>query len=187
LIRLVEDLLLISRIEAGKLTFMPHPVNTDNLLTEACHGLGELGARVETLVEPAAPSELVVDGQRLIQVLTNLLMNAIKFSPPATMVQLRVESRSPGTVTFAVRDRGPGVSPEERDAIFDRFHQSESSAAHSEGAGLGLYIARQLTEAMGGWITLESEPGDGATFIVTIPTTRNLEVPAPLSGAGRAG
>ena len=142
---------------------------------------------VETLVEPLAPSELVVDGQRLIQVLTNLLMNAIKFSPPATMVQLRVESRSPGTVTFAVRDRGPGVSPEERDAIFDRFHQSESSAAHSEGAGLGLYIARQLTEAMGGWITLESEPGDGATFIVTIPTTRNLEVPAPLSGAGRAG
>jgi signal transduction histidine kinase len=187
LIRLVEDLLLISRIEAGKLTFMPHPVNTDNLLTEACQGLGELGARVETLVEPGAPSELVVDGQRLIQVLTNLLMNAIKFSPPATMVQLRVESRSPGTVTFAVRDRGPGISSEERDAIFDRFHQSESSAAHSEGAGLGLYIARQLTEAMGGWITLESEPGDGATFIVTIPTTRNLEVPAPLSGAGRAG
>ena len=107
LIRLVEDLLLISRIEAGKLTFMPHPVNTDNLLTEACHGLGELGARVETLVEPGAPSELVVDGQRLIQVLTNLLMNAIKFSPPATMVQLRVESRSPGTVTFAAIRTGP--------------------------------------------------------------------------------
>jgi signal transduction histidine kinase len=187
LIRLVEDLLLISRIEAGKLTFMPHPVNTTNLLTEACQGLGELGPRVETLIDPDAPSELIVDGQRLIQVLTNLLMNAIKFSPAATSVQLRVESRSPGTVTFAVRDRGPGVSPEEREAIFDRFHQSESSAAHSEGAGLGLYIARQLTEAMGGWITLESEPGDGATFIVTIPTSRNLEVPAPLSGAGRAG
>jgi len=135
----------------------------------------------------ASGAELVVDGQRLIQVLTNLLMNAIKFSPPTTTVQLRVESRSPGTVTFAVRDRGPGVTPEEREVIFDRFHQTESSAAHSEGAGLGLYIARQLTEAMGGWITLESEPGDGATFIVTIPTTRNLEVPAPLSGAGRAG
>lgn len=187
LIRLVEDLLLISRIEAGKLTFMPHPVNTSNLLTEAGQGLGELGVRVETIIEPNAPTDLVVDGQRLIQVLTNLLMNAIKFSPASTMVQLRVESRSPGTVTFAVRDRGPGVSLEERDAIFDRFHQTESSAAHSEGAGLGLYIARQLTEAMGGWITLESEPGDGATFIVTIPTSRNLEVPAPLSGAGRAG
>ena len=187
LIRLVEDLLLISRIEAGKLTFMPHPVNTGHLLIEACQSLGELGARVEAIAEPDAPADLIVDGQRLIQVLTNLLMNAIKFSPPASMVQLRVDSRSEGTVTFAVHDQGPGVSTDERDAIFDRFHQTESSAAHSEGAGLGLYIARQLTEAMGGWIALESEPGEGATFTVTIPTARNLEVPAPLSGAGRAG
>ena len=187
LIRLVEDLLLISRIEAGKLTFMPHPVNTDVLLLEACQGLGELRTRVETSAEPSAPTKLIVDGQRLIQVLTNLLMNAIKFSPADTKVQLRVDSRSEGTVTFAVRDHGPGVSLEERDAIFDRFHQTESSATHSEGAGLGLYIARQLTEAMGGWVALESEPGDGATFIVTIPTARDLEVPAPLSGAGRVG
>jgi signal transduction histidine kinase len=142
---------------------------------------------VETIAESSAPSELVVDGQRLIQVLTNLLMNAIKFSPPASVVQLRVDSRSEGTVTFAVHDEGPGVSTDEREAIFDRFHQTESSAAHSEGAGLGLYIARQLTEAMGGWVTLESTPGEGATFTVTIPTARNLEVPAPLSGAGRAG
>ena len=131
--------------------------------------------------------DLVVDGQRLIQVLTNLLMNAIKFSPSDAKVELRMDSRSEGTVTFAVRDHGPGVTPDEREAIFDRFHQTESSAAHSEGAGLGLYIARQLTEAMGGWIALESEPGEGATFTVTIPTARDLEVPAPLSGAGRAG
>ena len=187
LIRLVEDLLLISRIEAGRLTFMPHPVQTSALLLEACQGLGELGARVETVAEPSAPTELVVDGQRLIQVLTNLLMNAIKFSPPASMVSLRVESLSEGTVTFAVHDDGPGVLPEEREAIFDRFHQTESSAAHSEGAGLGLYIARQLTEAMGGWVALDSTPGEGSTFTVTIPTARDLEVPAPLSGAGRAG
>jgi signal transduction histidine kinase len=187
LIRLVEDLLLISRIEAGKLTFMPHPVNTESLLIEARQSLGELGDRVEAVTEPGAPADLIVDGQRLIQVLTNLLMNAIKFSPPRTPVQLRVGSRSEGTVTFAVHDEGPGVSPEEREVIFDRFHQTESSAAHSEGAGLGLYIARQLTEAMGGRIALESELGHGATFTITIPTARTLEVPAPLSGAGRAG
>ena len=90
LIRLVEDLLLISRIEAGKLTFMPHPVNTNSLLIEACQGLGELGDRVETSSSSRdAPSDLVVDGQRLIQVLTNLLMNAIKFSPPDAKVELR--------------------------------------------------------------------------------------------------
>ncbi len=187
LIRLVEDLLLVSRIEAGKLTFMPQPVETAELLVQACQGLGVVGSRVEVVTDPSMPGELVVDAQRLIQVLTNLLMNAIKFSPAGASVQLRADSRSSGTVTFAVRDRGPGVSLEERDVIFDRFHQTESSAAHSEGAGLGLYIAKQLVEAMGGWIGVESEPGDGATFAVTIPTARNLEVPAPLSGAGRAG
>ena len=96
LIRLVEDLLLISRIEAGKLTFMPHPVNTNSLLVEACQGLGELGERVETSQDPDAPPDLVVDGQRLIQVLTNLLMNAIKFSPPDAKVELRMDSRSEG-------------------------------------------------------------------------------------------
>ena len=187
LIRLVEDLLLISRIEAGKLTFMPNPVAASDLLVEACQSLGDLATRVEVETDVSAPDELIVDGQRLIQVLTNLLMNAIKFSPPETSVQLRVDSRSPGTVTFAVHDRGPGVSLEEREVIFDRFHQTGASTAHSEGAGLGLYIARQLVEAMGGRIGVESEPGEGATFTVTIPTARTLEVPAPLSSAGRAG
>ena len=178
---------MISRIEAGKLTFMPQPVETAELLEQACQGLGMSWLSRRSRADASTPSQLVVDGQRLIQVLTNLLMNAIKFSPADESVQLRAESRSPGTVTFAVRDRGPGVSLEERDVIFDRFHQTESSAAHSEGAGLGLYIARQLVEAMGGWIGVESDPGEGATFAVTIPTARNLEVPAPLSGAGRAG
>jgi signal transduction histidine kinase len=187
LIRLVEDLLLISRIEAGKLSFVPEPVQTAELLISTRQGLGDLAERVMVIEEPGMPTELVADPQRLVQVLTNLLMNALKFSPPDKPVHLAAGSYSTGTVTFAVRDRGPGIPPGELDLIFDRFHQSESSAAHSEGAGLGLYIARQLTEAMGGWIAVESAPGHGATFTVTIPTSRTLEVPAPLSGAGRAG
>ncbi len=187
LIRLVEDLLLISRIEAGKLTFVPEQVQTAELLTSVRHGLGDLADRVVMVESPGMPRELVADPQRVIQVLTNLLMNALKFSPPDKPVHLAAGSYSTGTVTFAVRDRGSGIPPAELDLIFDRFHQSESTAAHSEGAGLGLYIARQLTEAMGGWITVESAPGHGATFTVTIPTSRTLEEPAPLSGAGRAG
>jgi signal transduction histidine kinase len=187
LIRLVEDLLLISRIGAGKLTFVPEPVRTTELLSGVRQGLGDLADRVVVIEEPGTPAELVADPQRLMQVLTNLLMNALKFSPPDKPVHLAAGSYSTGTVTFAVRDRGPGIPPAELDLIFDRFHQSGSSAAHSEGAGLGLYIARQLTEAMGGWITVESAPGHGATFTVTIPSSRTLEAPAPLSGAGRAG
>jgi signal transduction histidine kinase len=186
LIRLVEDLLLISRIEAGKLTFVPETIATGELLVGVRQGLGELADRVTVIEEPAMPAELVVDPQRLIQVLTNLLMNALKFSPPDKPVHFAAGSYSTGTVTFSIRDRGPGIPPAELDIIFDRFHQTGSAAAHSEGAGLGLYIARQLTRAMGGWISVESEAGHGATFSVTIPTSRNLEVPAPLFGAGRA-
>ena len=83
-------------------------------------------------------------------------------------------------------DEGPGIEAEERDEIFDRFHQTERSIAHSEGVGLGLYITRLLTEAMGGWIDVSSEIGQGAAFIVTLPVSRNHPVPARLSGARRA-
>lgn len=187
LIRLVEDLLLISRIEAGKLTLVPETVDTARLLTSVSQGLGEGAERVHLVMEPEVPSALVVDPQRLAQILTNLLANALKFSPPQTPVELRAASRSPGTVTFSVRDGGAGVAPAELELIFERFHQSEATAGHSEGAGLGLYIARHLSEAMGGAISVESPPGEGATFSVTLPTSRSLEAPAPLSGAGRAG
>jgi len=186
LIRLVEDLLLASRIEAGRLSLMPEAMPTSALLVHVRQGLGEAGDRVE-IVDDGMPEELVADAQRLTQILTNLLVNALRYAPPGTPVVLGAGERSPGTVTFTVADRGPGIAPEERERIFERFHQSESSSAHAEGAGLGLYIAKQLTEAMGGWISVDSTPGEGATFAVTIPSNRGLLVPAPLSGAGRSG
>jgi signal transduction histidine kinase len=186
LIRLVEDLLLASRIEAGRLTLVPEAVPTAALLTHVRQGLGEAAERVEVATD-GMPEELVVDAQRLTQILTNLLVNALRYAPAATPVVLAGTERSPGTVTFTVADRGPGIAPEEHERIFERFHQSESSSSHAEGAGLGLYIAKQLTEAMGGWISVTSTPGEGATFAVTIPSNRGLLVPAPLSGAGRSG
>jgi signal transduction histidine kinase len=186
LIRLVEDLLLASRIEAGRLTLVPEAMPTAVLMTHVRHGLGDEADRVR-IVDDGMPEELVADGQRLTQILTNLLVNALRYSPADVPVLLSAESRSPGTVTFTVTDRGPGIAPEEQERIFERFHQSESSSSHAEGAGLGLYIAKQLAEAMGGWISLTSTPGGGASFAVTIPSSRGLLVPAPLSGVGRSG
>jgi signal transduction histidine kinase len=188
LIKLVEDLLVVSRIEAGKLLFEPLEIGTDEILDQIIDGLGTDGGRVHRAVAPGAPATLVVDPQRLTQVLTNLLANALKFSSDSAPVDVVVTSPAEGIVTFSVTDRGPGIEPDERDRIFDRFHQTEhANNRNAEGFGLGLYITKQLVEAMGGWIRVRSELGEGSTFTVTIPASRVLSGPAPLSEAARSG
>lgn len=179
LIRLVEDLLVVSRIEAGKLVLEPAEVQTQDIIAQLVQGLGDEGARVRTTLEADAPETLVVDPQRLLQVLTNLLQNALKYSPPGEPVELTASSSAVGTVTFVVADSGPGIEPDETERIFERFHQTEASQTRkAEGFGLGLYITRQLVEAMGGWIAVASELGRGSTFSVTLPAARTLLAPA---------
>jgi signal transduction histidine kinase len=96
-------------------------------------------------------------------------------------------SGAEGTVTFAVADRGPGIETAEVERIFDRFHQTEAARTRTaEGFGLGLYITRQLVEAMGGWIDVVSEVGVGSTFSVTIPVARGLLAPARPPAAARS-
>jgi signal transduction histidine kinase len=90
-------------------------------------------------------------------------------------------------MVFTVADHGPGIAADERQRVFERFHQTDSAATRrSEGAGLGLYITKQLVEAMGGSIDLRSELGVGSTFRVTLPATPVAPAPAPLSPAARA-
>jgi signal transduction histidine kinase len=186
LVRLVEDLLVVSKIEAGKLTLEPEEVETGSLVEQVVQGLGDSGVRVHAEMGSAAPDRLVVDPQRLMQVLTNLLQNALKYSPDDRPVVLEVTSGAEGTVTFGVRDAGPGIPPDEVQRIFERFHQTESAQTRrSEGFGLGLYITKRLVEAMGGWISVDSEVGRGSTFAVTLPAVRNLPAPAPPPAAMR--
>jgi signal transduction histidine kinase len=187
LIRLVEDLLVVTRIEAGKLALDPGEVRTEAVLDQLVHGLGEDGARVRMRLGTDAPEVLVVDSQRLLQVLTNLLQNALKYSPEGAPVDVLASSGAEGTVTFAVADRGPGIEAAEVERIFDRFHQTEAARTRTaEGFGLGLYITRQLVEAMGGWIDVVSEVGVGSTFSVTIPVARGLLAPARPPAAARS-
>jgi signal transduction histidine kinase len=128
-----------------------------------------------------APTHIVVDGRRLAQVLTNLLHNALKFSPEPAPVMLAWSAPAEGVVAFSVTDEGAGIDTQELERIFDRFHQTERSIAHTEGFGLGLYITKLLTEAMGGWIDVASAVGEGATFTVTLPASRSLPAPAKRS------
>lgn len=187
LIRLVEDLLVVSRIEAGKIAFHPESIEPPVFLDAVVQGLGDGATRVEVFCDPTGPERMFVDPHRLGQVLTNLLQNALKFSPSAEPVALR--SRSDGdTVTFAVIDHGVGVPNDEQKRIFERFHQTDAASTRkAEGAGLGLYITRRLVEAMGGRIEVSSDVGRGATFSVRLPVNQaELPAPAPLSSAGPA-
>lgn len=189
LIHLVEDLLVVSRIEAGKLGFDPRPVDASTLLASVVHGLGDRAARVRIQVPEPVPT-FVADPNRVGQILTNLLENALKFSPVETSVRLGA-AVEPGDarelVRFDVTDEGVGIAPEDLEAIFDRFHQTEAaSTREAEGTGLGLYITRKLVEAMEGTISVASEVGRGSTFTVRLPLRRS-PVPARPSEAAPVG
>jgi signal transduction histidine kinase len=186
LIRLVDDLLVVSRVEGGKLTLEPSELEVQPLLRQVTDALGEASARVVVEEGPHAPRRIVADPNRLVQVLTNLAHNAVKFSPPDATVTLRWRMPVEGTVAFDVIDHGAGIPDDDLGRIFERFHQRESSMTHTEGFGLGLYITKLLTEAMGGWIDVSSSVGAGSTFTVTLPSARNLPEPARPPAAARA-
>jgi len=186
LIALVDDLLIVSRVEAGALVLDPAPVEVTVIAQQVVTALGEAGARISLEEGPHAPAVVTVDAHRLVQILTNLTHNATKFSPPERPVVLRWSALAEGTVVFEVIDRGEGIPVDELDLIFDRFRQRGDHRSHSEGFGLGLYITKLLTEAMGGWIAVESTPGEGTTFSVPLPASRPLPTPSRPSAAARS-
>jgi two-component system phosphate regulon sensor histidine kinase PhoR len=110
----------------------------------------------------------------------------LKFSPADQPVRIRWSAPAEGTVEFEVIDRGQGIPEAEQSLIFERFRQRGDHRAHSEGFGLGLYITKMLTEAMGGWLDVASVAGEGATFRVTLPASRPLPTPARPSAAARS-
>ncbi|MCO5170485.1 MAG: GAF domain-containing sensor histidine kinase [Planctomycetes bacterium] len=165
--RLVHALLDSAAIEAGRLELARERVDAAALLREAAAGVEPLAAprRVALLVPPAAGADVVVDADpgRLRQVLDNLLTNAIKHSPPGGTVTLDLAGR-PEEVVVSVRDEGPGIDPEQVPRLFERF-----APGRQGGHGLGLWICRELVEAHGGRIGVETLAGAGSTFHVALP------------------
>ncbi|HZD17848.1 MAG TPA: ATP-binding protein [Actinomycetota bacterium] len=177
LARLVEDLLTVARIEDGVLRLNPESVDPRNLLVEAEHASGTSG-RVQ--VELHRVDELVCDADAVIRVLTNLLDNARKYSPEGARIMASI-SQDDRAVRFAIRDAGPGIPPEDRESIFERFRRVGNG--DKPGAGLGLYICRGLVEAHGGTLTVGDAPEGGAEFAFTIPRrTVAKELETPLAG-----
>ncbi|MEZ5995016.1 MAG: HAMP domain-containing sensor histidine kinase [Hyphomonadaceae bacterium] len=175
LLRLIEEVLDLSKIEAGKLDLRLAPLDVVALAKSAVDTVAPIGARSRTSVHlNAAPGLAPVAGDevRVRQCLLNLLSNAAKFTQRGrVMLELKpAEFAGAPAIAFAVRDTGPGISAEDLSKLFQPFVQvSEGAARAHEGAGLGLVITRRLARLMGGDVVAESEPGKGSTFTFYLP------------------
>lgn len=171
--RLVEELLDVSKIRAGKLEYVWGPVDLDAMLREIAETMQQTHPGHTIMVRGAAQVSLLGDRDRLGQVLTNLLSNAIKYSPDSPTIEMDL-STSPETVTIQVRDHGLGIPREQRDKIFDRFYRATNPRQKTiSGLGMGLYIVAEIVKQHGGTITVDSTIGGGSTFTVTLPRTRD--------------
>jgi signal transduction histidine kinase/DNA-binding response OmpR family regulator len=187
LLKLINDILDLSKIEAGRLQLTIEDVPVHASFTDVSGALQPLlGKKSQQLVQFVSP-ELVVraDSTRFKQILMNLLGNAIKFTPEGGRIEL--SARQVGDlVRIDVHDSGPGIPPEEKQRIFEAFHRLKQSDKATEGTGLGLAITRSLVALHGGQLDLESEPGSGSCFFFTLPGASALKAKAG-SSAGLEG
>jgi two-component system sensor histidine kinase BaeS len=171
--RLVGDVLDLAKLDAHRFTIHHEEVDMAQLCGQAYAAFGEEARQrsIEYRQELRAEPVIVTDGDRVLQVISNLLANAFRWTPAGGRIELMLDGDE--VVTVEVRDSGPGITDEERERIFRPFWSRDGG-----GTGLGLAIARELALALGGSIELESEPGEGSTFRLVLPGGR-ARPPAP--------
>lgn len=181
---LVDDLLAVARAEAGELKLTVSPVSVVQVVRHVREALGPMARsqRRVTLLE-RLPDEglplVLADPDRLTQVMMNLVRNAVTYTPEGGLVSIEAATDGPGHVALSVADTGIGIPPEDLARVFERFYRTDASRARSTGGfGLGLSIARDLVEAMGGSISVDSQVGAGSRFTVRLPVAQPAEVPA---------
>jgi two-component system phosphate regulon sensor histidine kinase PhoR len=169
LYRLVEDLLVLTRIERDSLTLACGPIRIAPIV--------ERVVVAERSTNPAATLELtfgrhlpIVLGEEsyVEQVLRNLLGNAIKYGPPGGRVEVIAEASPDGGVAIRVQDNGPGIATDERDRVFELLYRSPVTAAQASGSGIGLFVSRRLADAMGGRLSAETRPTGGSEFVLEL-------------------
>jgi signal transduction histidine kinase len=169
---LIDDLLEVARLQAGRVELWKSDVELSSVVQRCIASMEPLfAARDQRLVlEGEGEAEVHVDVERFSRVLRNLLGNAQKYGREGGAVRVSIEPRDEA-VYLAVADDGPGIAPEDHERVFERFHRLSTVAAGTPGSGLGLAIARGIVELHGGRLWVESSPGNGATFIISLPRT----------------
>jgi signal transduction histidine kinase len=171
LLELINEILDISKIEAGKLTLHPEPFNVFDAVSEVLGSIAPVAAAKSiSLQHPTAATLMIsADRVRFKQILYNLLSNAVKFTSPNGRISIDYSLTGP-TAQFSVSDTGMGIPEDEQTAIFEKFHQVGSTTKGvREGTGLGLAITKYIVEQHGGQIGVESKPGIGSRFHFTLP------------------
>jgi signal transduction histidine kinase/CheY-like chemotaxis protein len=189
LLTLINDILDLSKIEAGKLDLQPENVAIAGLIDKITKvfrpAANEKGLEVRSEIASKVPATIVSDPQRLEQVLKNFLSNAVKFTQKGE-ITLSVALEPDGRVVFSVRDTGIGIADDQQDAIFEAFRQADGTINRRYGGtGLGLSISRELASLLGGDVRVESAVGKGSTFSIVLPQT--LSEPIATSGEMRPG
>ncbi len=173
LLALINELLDLAKVEAGKMTFSPEVVELGQLAGEGCDSLRPLathkGIHVEIQVDPTL-SEVRLDPAKFKQVLYNYLSNAIKNTPEQGRVTVRMKPQDEETFVLEVEDTGRGIPPEDIGRLFVEFEQLDTDLAKKEqGTGLGLALTRRIIEAQGGKVGVRSIPGQGSIFFAILP------------------
>jgi two-component system OmpR family sensor kinase len=164
--RLVNDVLDLAKLDARRFTVLQEEVDMEHLVERAYTTFNEEARRrgIDYRSELRAQPVLITDGDRVLQIITNLLSNAFRWTPDGGRIELGLGQEN-GNIAVSVADTGPGITPEERERIFRPFWSRDG-----RGTGLGLAIANELAQALGGRIELETEVGEGSTFELVLPT-----------------
>ena len=175
LLALINEILDIARVEAGRVELSIEPVALSDVVTESCALVRPLAAQRSITLDGDGASEsrihILADRQRIKQVLINLLSNGIKYNHPGGEVVVTYTHRPNNRIRIAVHDTGQGITPENIAKLFTPFERLDAAKTEIEGSGLGLVLSKRLVEAMGGTIEVESVVGQGSVFSIEFPQT----------------
>jgi two-component system OmpR family sensor kinase len=178
--RLVDDLLLLARFDAGR-PLDRRPVDLASIAAEAVQQARIVAPERPITLKAAEPVIAVADPERLRQIIDNLIGNAIQHTPPGSPVTVTVAGQS-GSGRLTVADRGPGMTPQQASRVFERFYRTDAARTRaSGGTGLGLAIAASLAAAHGGELTVDTRPGRGAAFHLLLPRAQDFQATATKS------